>query len=254
MNNRDSLKRCVRFVIFSPERDRKVPEGKGIAVQSGSPVKKIKITRSDRVAHVFPYHGTLAPIYRQGRFVFKYDSIVTVASSPFPGSMEHRSQSIHCFIRIKRSYLTLFALCLLLFLPSFVLLVKLRIGTKKLRWKNVNEWKAIKPEDRGITRYRRVHESTERVQDYVVLVAEINWRRLGDRRTAGLGLAAVRHHWLTQPLLSLFHSILYAIPLALPTLCLFLSLFLSCFLSILPPSLVHTPWIRDCPFPSYATG
>lgn len=74
-----------------------------------------------------------------------------------------------------------------------------------------------------------------------MLVVEINWRRLGDRRTAGLGLAAVRHHWLTQPLpsLSLSLSDIYIyISLALSLhSCLFPSIFLSCFLSVLPPSL-----------------
>lgn len=58
--------------------------------------------------------------------------------------------------------------------------------------KNVNEWNVIK--DRQITKLRRTQESTKQFQDHIVLVAEINWRRLGDRRTAGLGLAAVRHH------------------------------------------------------------
>lgn len=103
-----------------------------------------------------------------------------------------------------------------------------------------------KTEDRQITKLRRTQESTKRFQDHIVLVAEINWRRLGDRRTAGLGLAAVRHHWLTQRLPSLSNLFLCAIvPLALPAHSpLSLSLFSSCFLSILPPSLVHTHSIR----------
>lgn len=60
--------------------------------------------------------------------------------------------------------------------------------------RDVNERRTIKPEGRPDNEASTDLESTMSVQDHVVLVAEINWRRLGDRRTAGLGLAAVRHH------------------------------------------------------------
>lgn len=93
-----------------------------------------------------------------------------------------------------------------------------------------------KTEDRQITKLRRTQESTKRFQDHIVLVAEINWRRLGDRRTAGLGLAAVRHHWLTQRLPSLSNLFLCAIPLALPALCLSLSFYPVFSLFSLPRS------------------
>lgn len=96
-----------------------------------------------------------------------------------------------------------------------------------------------KTEDRQITKLRRTQESTKRFQDHIVLVAEINWRRLGDRRTAGLGLAAVRHHWLTQRLPSLSNLFLCAIvPLALPAHSpLSLSLFI--LFSLYSPSLAR---------------
>lgn len=100
-----------------------------------------------------------------------------------------------------------------------------------------------KTEDRQITKLRRTQESTKRFQDHIVLVAEINWRRLGDRRTAGLGLAAVRHHWLTQRLPSLSNLFLCAIPLALPALCLFLSFYPVFSLFSLPRSCTLYPTV-----------
>lgn len=76
-----------------------------------------------------------------------------------------------------------------------------------------------------------------------MLVAEINWRRLGDRRTAGLGLAAVRHHWLTQHLPSLSNLFLCAVPLALPALCLSLSFYPVFSLFSLPRSCTLYPTV-----------
>lgn len=218
----------IRY-FFARTRSKSVQRKKYDSwVKAVNPLKETKVTRSGKATCVSPYRRTLALINCQGKFGF-------YASSNYHCHIAKRNETLHDrFMLFRAGKMFLSHVVRTLSFSFFPFLNRISNRKKSQSKKNVNE--CDKTEDRQITKLWRTEESTKRFQDHIVLVAEINWRRLGDRRTAGLGLAAVRHHWLTQRLPSLSNLFLCTVPLALPALCLSLSFYPVFSLFSLPRS------------------